>query len=181
MIPEGDGRIGDRPQHGAGNRLAAVVEDLDDRVDRRPQPPAEDLDDPPLALAGREPEVISTASPDYRPTAAWDALTAPQPEWNGYSDRQGEAAAEDAAAAGPAAGAASGQLEVLRLDKGNVPDQPRPQVAASEGDRPLQGVGGRLQHYYDRAWAADEARRGRLVVIGLKGLDRAAIEAAVKG
>jgi cobalamin biosynthesis protein CobW len=45
----------------------------------------------------------------------------------------------------------------------------------------LQGVGSRLQHYYDRAWAADEERRSRLVVIGLKGLDRAAIEAAVKG
>jgi cobalamin biosynthesis protein CobW len=45
----------------------------------------------------------------------------------------------------------------------------------------LQGVGGRLQYYYDRAWAADEDRRGRLVVIGLKGLDRAAIEAAVRG
>jgi cobalamin biosynthesis protein CobW len=45
----------------------------------------------------------------------------------------------------------------------------------------LQGVGERLQHYYDRAWEAGEARRGRLVVIGLKGLDRAAIEAAVKG
>jgi cobalamin biosynthesis protein CobW len=45
----------------------------------------------------------------------------------------------------------------------------------------LQGVGGRIQHYYDRAWGSDEERRGRLVVIGLKGLDRAAIEAAVKG
>jgi cobalamin biosynthesis protein CobW len=45
----------------------------------------------------------------------------------------------------------------------------------------LQGVGGRLQHYYDRAWGSDEPRNGRLVVIGLKGLDRAAIEAAVKG
>jgi cobalamin biosynthesis protein CobW len=45
----------------------------------------------------------------------------------------------------------------------------------------LQGVGGRLQHYYDRAWGSDEPRSGRLVVIGLKGLDRAAIEAAVKG
>jgi cobalamin biosynthesis protein CobW len=45
----------------------------------------------------------------------------------------------------------------------------------------LQGVGGRIQHYYDRAWNADETRKGRLVVIGLKGLDRAAIEAAVKG
>jgi cobalamin biosynthesis protein CobW len=45
----------------------------------------------------------------------------------------------------------------------------------------LQGVGSRLQHYYDRAWSADENRSSRLVVIGLKGLDRAAIEAAVKG
>ncbi|HEY4162007.1 MAG TPA: cobalamin biosynthesis protein CobW [Dongiaceae bacterium] len=43
----------------------------------------------------------------------------------------------------------------------------------------LQGVGTRLQHYYDRAWATDESRQGRLVVIGLKGLDRAAIEAAL--
>jgi cobalamin biosynthesis protein CobW len=43
----------------------------------------------------------------------------------------------------------------------------------------LQGVGTRLQHYYDRAWDAGESRQGRLVVIGLKGLDRAAIEAAL--
>jgi cobalamin biosynthesis protein CobW len=43
----------------------------------------------------------------------------------------------------------------------------------------LQGVGARLQHYYDRPWAADEARDSRLVVIGLKGLDRAAIAAAL--
>ncbi|HEX9448315.1 MAG TPA: cobalamin biosynthesis protein CobW [Dongiaceae bacterium] len=38
----------------------------------------------------------------------------------------------------------------------------------------LQGVGNRVQHYYDRSWEANE-RAGRLVVIGLKGLDRAAI------
>ena len=43
----------------------------------------------------------------------------------------------------------------------------------------LQGVGPRLQHYYDRPWRADEPREGRLVVIGLKGLDRAAIAAAL--
>jgi cobalamin biosynthesis protein CobW len=43
----------------------------------------------------------------------------------------------------------------------------------------LQGVGSRLNHYYDRAWDADEARRSRLVVIGLKGLDRAAIASAL--
>ena len=45
----------------------------------------------------------------------------------------------------------------------------------------LQGVGSRLQHHYDRPWRADEARAGRLVVIGLKGLDRAAIAAAIAG
>jgi cobalamin biosynthesis protein CobW len=43
----------------------------------------------------------------------------------------------------------------------------------------LQGVGSRLQHHYDRPWRADERREGRLVVIGLKGLDRAAIAAAL--
>lgn len=43
----------------------------------------------------------------------------------------------------------------------------------------LQGVGGRLQHYFDRDWRPGEVRRGALVVIGLAGLDRAAIERAV--
>ena len=45
----------------------------------------------------------------------------------------------------------------------------------------VQAVGARLQHYYDRAWRADEARAGNLVVIGLKGLDRAAITRAIAG
>ncbi len=48
-------------------------------------------------------------------------------------------------------------------------------VAGKDMRLVLQGVGPRLQHYYDRAWEADETRRSRLVVIGLKGLDRAAI------
>lgn len=39
----------------------------------------------------------------------------------------------------------------------------------------LQGVGARLQHQYDRPWRQGEARTGRLVVIGEKGLDAAAI------
>jgi cobalamin biosynthesis protein CobW len=43
----------------------------------------------------------------------------------------------------------------------------------------VQGVGGRVQHYFDRPWAANEARASRLVVIGRKGIDRAAIEAAL--
>jgi cobalamin biosynthesis protein CobW len=41
----------------------------------------------------------------------------------------------------------------------------------------VQGVGGRVQHYFDRPWAAGEARASRLVVIGRKGIDRRAIEA----
>jgi len=45
----------------------------------------------------------------------------------------------------------------------------------------LQGVGNRLQHYYDRAWGPGEERASRLVVIGLKGLDRSAIAAALTG
>ncbi|RJG44689.1 cobalamin biosynthesis protein CobW [Mesorhizobium sp. DCY119] len=40
----------------------------------------------------------------------------------------------------------------------------------------VQAVGPRVNHYYDRAWTAADDRRSRLVVIGLKGLNRAAIE-----
>ena len=39
----------------------------------------------------------------------------------------------------------------------------------------LQAVGTRVSHQYDRAWTASDARQGQLVVIGLKGLDRAGI------
>ena len=45
----------------------------------------------------------------------------------------------------------------------------------------LQAVGPRVSHQYDRPWAAAEAREGRLVVIGLKGLDRAAVTQALTG
>jgi cobalamin biosynthesis protein CobW len=43
----------------------------------------------------------------------------------------------------------------------------------------VQAVGRRVTHQYDRPWSADEAREGRLVVIGLKGLDRAAVTRAL--
>jgi cobalamin biosynthesis protein CobW len=43
----------------------------------------------------------------------------------------------------------------------------------------VQAVGPRVSHYYDRAWGASETRNGNLVVIGLKGLDRAAISKAL--
>ena len=45
----------------------------------------------------------------------------------------------------------------------------------------LQAVGPRVNHYYDRAWTADDDRRSRLVVIGLKGIDRGAIETILAG
>jgi cobalamin biosynthesis protein CobW len=45
----------------------------------------------------------------------------------------------------------------------------------------VQAVGSRVTHQYDRPWAANEAREGRLVVIGLKGLDRAAVTRALAG
>ncbi|MGV8996133.1 MAG: cobalamin biosynthesis protein CobW [Parvibaculaceae bacterium] len=45
----------------------------------------------------------------------------------------------------------------------------------------VQGVGTRFQHYYDRAWSAGEDRRGRIVIIGRKGIDQAAIRAAIIG
>ncbi|WP_438747796.1 cobalamin biosynthesis protein CobW [Pararhizobium sp. O133] len=43
----------------------------------------------------------------------------------------------------------------------------------------IQGVGSRIDQYFDRAWAAGEARRTRLVVIGLHDMDEAAVRAAI--
>jgi cobalamin biosynthesis protein CobW len=43
----------------------------------------------------------------------------------------------------------------------------------------VQGVGQRFRQQFERPWAAGEDRRGRLVVIGEKGIDRAAITAAL--
>jgi cobalamin biosynthesis protein CobW len=45
----------------------------------------------------------------------------------------------------------------------------------------VQAVGARVTHHYDRPWGAAQARQGRLVVIGLKGIDRAAIARALAG
>ncbi|HEX2841039.1 cobalamin biosynthesis protein CobW [Hyphomicrobium sp.] len=43
----------------------------------------------------------------------------------------------------------------------------------------VQGVGARFQSQFDRPWRSDEARQGRLVVIGEKGLDVDAIRAMI--
>ena len=61
---------------------------------------------------------------------------------------------------------------VLRM-KGHVEITGKPMRLA------IQGVGRRVNHNFDRAWRPDESRDGRLVIIGLKGLDRAAIAASL--
>ncbi|MCC9621329.1 cobalamin biosynthesis protein CobW [Thalassospira sp. MA62] len=65
------------------------------------------------------------------------------------------------------------EFDVLRI-KGfvDVPGKPMRHV--------VQGVGERFQRYFDRPWADGENRRSELVVIGLHGLDRDAITAAIK-
>jgi len=70
-------------------------------------------------------------------------------------------------------GAAIAAHDILRL-KGflTVPGKDLRQV--------VQGVGGRVQHYFDRPWGVGETRASRLVVIGRKGLDQAAIAAALQ-
>jgi cobalamin biosynthesis protein CobW len=70
--------------------------------------------------------------------------------------------------------AAADAANVLRL-KGfaNVTDKPMRLL--------VQAVGSRVAHYYDRAWAPGEDRATRLVVIGLKGIDRVAIERILAG
>ncbi|MDH6232582.1 cobalamin biosynthesis protein CobW [Mesorhizobium soli] len=65
--------------------------------------------------------------------------------------------------------AAAEQENVLRV-KGFV------DVAGKPMRLLVQAVGPRVNHYYDRAWTPAEERRSRLVVIGLKGLNREAIE-----
>jgi cobalamin biosynthesis protein CobW len=45
----------------------------------------------------------------------------------------------------------------------------------------VQAVGPRVSHHYDRAWTAAEKRQGRLVVIGMKGLNRDGIKRALSG
>src|SRR5262245_62386389 len=80
----------------------------------------------------------------------------------------------DPAALAARVAAAAESFDVLRV-KGFVA------VAAKPMRLLLQAVGARVTHQYDRPWAASEAREGRLVIIGLKGLDRAAVARTLLG
>lgn len=78
-------------------------------------------------------------------------------------------APEDLARRVERAGEAEG---VLRI-KGFAPVDGKPMRLV------VQGVGRRVTHNFDRPWKAGEPKDGRLVVIGLKGFDRKAVEAAL--
>jgi cobalamin biosynthesis protein CobW len=54
-------------------------------------------------------------------------------------------------------------------------------VAGADSRLLIQAVGPRLNSYFDRPWLSDEPRTTRLVVIGEKTMDRAAIEEALAG
>src|SRR6516164_4423878 len=45
----------------------------------------------------------------------------------------------------------------------------------------VQAVGPRVSHHYDRAWTAAEERKGQLVVIGLRGIDRDGVARTLRG
>ena len=68
---------------------------------------------------------------------------------------------------------AAEEADVLRV-KGFLPVSGKPMRLL------VQAVGPRVAHHFDRAWGA-EPRVGRLVAIGLKGLDRAKVEAILAG
>jgi cobalamin biosynthesis protein CobW len=67
----------------------------------------------------------------------------------------------------------TGRHQVLRM-KGFL------DVAAKPMRLLVQGVGQRFRREFDRPWRQGEARRGRLVVIGEKGIDQVAIAAALQ-
>ena len=54
-------------------------------------------------------------------------------------------------------------------------------VAGKPMRQVVQGVGARIERYFDRPWEAGEERRSELVLIGLKGLDRSTIAEELGG
>ena len=54
-------------------------------------------------------------------------------------------------------------------------------LAGSQSRLLIQAVGPRLDSYFDRPWKSGEMRATQLVVIGVKGVDRAEIERTLRG
>jgi cobalamin biosynthesis protein CobW len=54
-------------------------------------------------------------------------------------------------------------------------------IDSAPGRLLIQAVGPRLTSYFDRPWRPDDKRSTEIVVIGLKGLDRARVEVLLKG
>lgn len=71
-------------------------------------------------------------------------------------------------------------LEAVSLAHGILRAKGHVAVAGKPMRLLVQGVGGRVRAQFDRPWAAGEPRLSRLVVIGEKGFDHAAVTAALQ-
>jgi cobalamin biosynthesis protein CobW len=104
---------------------------------------------------------------------------------NRKSHHDGETAHDhddfDSFVVAPAPGADAGTLQARVAEVAARPDVLRVKGFAAIAGKPMrlvvQAVGPRVSLHYDRPWGTSEARAGRLVVIGHRGLDRAAIAA----
>ena len=54
------------------------------------------------------------------------------------------------------------------------------EIRGKEARLVIQGVGDRVDYYYDRPWNLSESRNSQLVVIGLKGFDSDAVETILR-
>lgn len=108
-------------------------------------------------LAGRPSHHDGEDGHDHEDFDAFSVVCPPVPNLDAFAGRLAELAT---------------QHQVLRL-KGFV------SVAGASRRCVIQGVGPRIDRYFDRPWQPGEGAAGELVVIGLKGLDRAAITAAL--
>jgi cobalamin biosynthesis protein CobW len=132
-------------------------------------------------LAGRHGSVPAAVALGLSAAAEDDLLARPtQHELEGEHDHEdfesfivGLGAVEDERAFLARLSAVVARHAVLRV-KGFVDEPGRPRR------RVVEAVGPRVTSYFDRPWREGEERATRLVVIGERGLDRAAIEAALE-
>ena len=73
------------------------------------------------------------------------------------------------------------RIEAAARDHGILRVKGFVHVAGKPRRHVIQGVGSRVDGYYDRPWTDGETPETRLVVIGLNGLDRAAVTRALRG